>query len=83
MLHLYFSLLDSDPAWLIQDTTYEKMGVHMVQNNGRLLALFDELSSFLTKLKLCSSKGLSDSHEFYAFLELYNANEWTRSTGRY
>ena len=59
----------------------EKMGVHMVQNNGHLLTLFDELSSFLTKLKLCSSKGLSDSHEFYAFLELYNANEWTRSGG--
>ena len=57
------------------------MGVHMVQNNGLPLALFDELSSFLTKLKLCSSKGLSDSHEFYAFLELYNANEWTRSDG--
>ena len=54
----------------------------MAQNNGHLLALFDELS-FLTKLKLCSSKGLSDSHEFYAFLELYNANEWTRSTGMF
>ena len=58
------------------------MGVQMSQNNGRLLALFDELSSFLTKLKLCGSKGLSDSHEFYGFLELYNANEWTRSTGK-
>lgn len=74
---------DGDPAWLIQDTTFEKMGVNMAQNNGRLLALFDELSSFLTKLKLCSSKGLADSHEFNAFLELYNANEWTRSTGMY
>jgi hypothetical protein len=57
------------------------MGVNMSMNNGRLLALYDELSSFLTKLRLCSSKGLSDSHEFYAFLELYNANEWNRSTG--
>ena len=75
--------LDEDPALLIQDTTYEKMGVHMAQNNGSLLALFDELSLFLTKLKLCSTKGLSDSHEFYAFLEVYNGNEWTRSTGMF
>ena len=52
----------------------QKMGVQMSQNDGHLFALFVELSSFLTKLKLCSSKGLSDSHELYAFLELYNFN---------
>ena len=52
----------------------------MSENNGRLLALYDELSSFLTKLRLCGSRGLSDSHEFSMFLEFYNANEWIRTT---
>ena len=35
----------------------------------------------LTKIKLYSSRGLTDSHELAMFLELYNSNPWTRSTG--
>ena len=53
----------------------------MADNDGRLLALFDELSTFLTKIRLYSSRGLTDSHELSMFLELYNANPWTRTTG--
>ena len=53
----------------------------MSKNGGRLLGMFDELSSFLTKIKLYSSRGLTDSHELAMFLELYNSNPWTRSTG--
>ena len=53
----------------------------MSENGGRLLGMFDELSSFLTKIKLYSSRGLTDSHELAMFLELYNSNPWTRSTG--
>ena len=33
-----------DPKWLIQDTTFEKMGVLTAENNRLLLALYDELS---------------------------------------
>ena len=57
------------------------MGSSMADNGGRLLGLFGELSSFLTKIRLYNSRGLSDSHELAMFLELYNANPWTRTTG--
>ena len=53
----------------------------MASNNGRLLGMYDELSSFLGKLNICRGKGLSDSHELAMFLERYNANPWSRSTG--
>lgn len=74
---------DHEPTWLLQDATFEKMGVIMAENNGRLLAMYDELSAFLTKIKLYGNRGLSDSHELAMFLELYNANPWTRTTGMY
>ena len=54
----------------------------MAENGGRLLAMFDELTAFLTKIKLYNSQGLTDSHELAMFLELYNANSWTRGTGK-
>ena len=54
------------------------MGALMAENGGRQLALFDELSAFLIKIKPYSSRGLTDSHELTMFLELFNAN--TRST---
>ena len=66
----------------MQDATFEKMGVLLSDNGGRLLGMYDELSAFLTKIKLYSSnRGLSDSHELAMFLELYNATPWTRTTG--
>ena len=40
---------DPDPAWLLQDATFEKMGVIMAENKGRLLAMFDERSEFFNK----------------------------------
>lgn len=55
----------------------------MAENNGRLLAMYDELSAFLTKIKPHGNRGLSDSHELAMFLELYNANRWTGTTGMY
>jgi len=40
------SISDHDTTWLLQDATFEKMGVLMAQkNNGRLLAMYDELSA--------------------------------------
>lgn len=72
---------DSEPEWLLQDATFEKMGALMANNNGRLLGMYDELSAFLTKIKLYNNRGLTDSHELAMFLELYNANPWTRTTG--
>ena len=54
----------------------------MSDNSGRLIGLYDELSSFLTRINLFRGRGLSDTHELAMFLELYNANEWTRTTGK-
>lgn len=75
--------VDTDPTWLLQDATFEKMGQMMSDNGGRLLGMFDELSAFLTKIKLYSSHGLTDSDELAMFLELYNGNPWTRTTGKH
>ena len=47
-----------DPAWLLGDATYEKMGDLMAANDGRLLGLYDELSTFLSQLNLYRGKGL-------------------------
>ena len=74
-------MIEAEPTWILQDATFKKMGALMAENGGRLLGMFDELSAFLTKIKLYSSRGLTDSHELAVFLELYNANPWTRTTG--
>lgn len=51
----------------------------MANNSGRLLALFDELSAFLTKVNLYKGRCITDSHDWAVF-ELYNANPRTRTT---
>ena len=70
-----------DLAWLLGDATCEKMGDLMAANGGRLLGLYDELSTFLSQLNLYRGKGLSLSHELALFLQLYNGHSWTRATG--
>lgn len=70
-----------DPAWLLGDATCEKMGDLMSANDGRLLGLYDELTSILTQLNLYRGKGLTLSHELALFLQLYNGHSWVRTTG--
>ena len=70
-----------DAAWLLGDATCEKMGDLMATNGGRLLGLYDELSSFLIQLNLSRGKGLTYSHELALFLQLYNGHLWTCTTG--
>ena len=53
----------------------------MAENDGKLLGLYDELSSFLTGINLCNSKGWSESHDIHKFLQLYNGLPWKRRTG--
>lgn len=72
---------ENDPVWAIDDATFEKMGVLMSQNSARLLGLYDELVSFLTQINLYRGRGLSDSHEFSLFLQLFNGHPWRRDTG--
>ena len=72
-----------DAVWLLGDATCEKMGDLMAANDGRLLGLYDELTSFLTQLNLYRGKGLTLSHELALFLQLYNGHAWSRTTGVY
>ena len=39
----------------------------MADNSGRLLGLYDELTSFLTRINLYRGRGLSDTHELAVF----------------
>ena len=61
----------------------EKMGDLMAANGGRLLGLYDELSTFLLLLNLYRGKGLTLSHDLALFLLLHNGHSWTRATGMY
>lgn len=69
------------PSWTVEESSFEKMGALMAKNDGRLLGLYDELSSFLTQINLYGSKGISESHDVSTFLMLYNGHPWTRRTG--
>ena len=70
-------------SWTVEEASFEKMGALMAENDGKLLGLYDELSSFLTRINLYSSRGISDSHDMATFLMLYNGHPWTRRTGAY
>ena len=59
-------VLDEDPAWLVDDSSFEKMGALMHENSGRLLGLYDELAAVLSQIKLYRG-GLSESHELALF----------------
>jgi len=67
--------------WTVDEASFEKMGALMAENNGKLLGLYDELTSFLSRMNLCKSKGTSDSHDIATFLKLCNGYPWTRATG--
>ena len=88
--HLYTLLMEvqqsagipsDDPAWILDDTTFEKMGALMCDNSSRILGFYDELSAFLTQINLCRGRNLSDSHELALFLQLFNGHPWRRDTG--
>ena len=71
-----------EPAWSMDDASFEKMGVLMQENSSRLLGFYDELSAFLTQINLYKGRNLSDSHELALFLQLFNGHPWRRDTGK-
>ena len=68
--------------WEMKDTSFQKMGATMSDNDGRLIGLFDELSSFLSKINIFNGRSVSDGNELSMFLELFNGNSWSRNTGK-
>lgn len=79
--HDLVGLSDSDPAWLLDDQSFEKMGDSMSMNHCKLLGLYDELSTFLAQLNICRGRGITESHEGAMFLQLYGGDPWIRRTG--
>lgn len=71
-----------DPAWLLDEASFEKMGELMAANHSKLLGMYDELSTFLAQINIYRGKGLADSHDLATFLSLYNGKSWTRATGK-
>jgi len=72
---------DGSPSWHLDVATFEKMGALMDDNDGRLLGMYDEMTSFLTQINLYKSRGHTDSHDVAVFLQLYNGHPWSRKTG--
>ena len=69
------------PPWLLDEASFEKMGELMATNHSKLLAIYDDLSTYLAQINVYRGKGLSDSH-LSTFLSLYNGKSWTRATGK-
>lgn len=72
----------SNASWTMDEASFEKMGAMMAENDGRLLGIYDELTTFLTQINLFKGKGISDSHDLALFLQLYNGFGWSRKTGK-
>ena len=53
----------------------------MTRNKGRILGLYDELSSFLAQVNIYRGRAIIDSHDLGQFLSLYNGKTWSRETG--
>ena len=68
---------DRSPAWIFDEATFEKMGALMAENDGQLLGIFNELTSFLTQINLYKSRGLADSHDLCIFAIV----QWTFNFG--
>lgn len=52
----------------------------MATNDGELLGMYDELSTFLVQINVYRGKGLCDSHDLATFLSLYTGKSWARAT---
>lgn len=76
-------LSEAIPAWCLDEASFEMMGYFMSNNNGKLLGLYDELSTFLAKINVYRGKRLCESHALATFLSLYNRKSWNRDTGMY
>ena len=71
---------ESAPSCYLDDQSFKKMGAIMNENH-KLLGLYDELAIFLSQINVFRGRGLADSHELSLFLQLYGGNSWVRKTG--
>ena len=83
LVRKYLKISDGSPSWHVDVATFEKMGALMDDNDGRLLGIYDEMTTFLTQINLYKSRDHTDSHDVAVFLQLYNGHPWSRKTGKY
>ena len=74
---------DGSPSWHLDVATFEKIGALMDDNDGRLLGIYDEMTTFLTQINVYKYRGHTDSRDVAVFLQLYNGHPWSRKTGMY
>lgn len=61
---------------------FQKMGATICKNNnGRLIEMFDDLSSFLSNINVYNGHSVSDGNDLLMFLDLFNGSSWSQTTG--
>ena len=55
-VHAKIQLTNSDPAWLLDEASFEKMGELMANNGRRMLGIYDELSTYLAQINVTGEK---------------------------
>lgn len=68
--------------WVVEEASMEKMGAMMNENDNKMIGIYDELTHFLTQIKVYRNRGLSDTHDLAMLLQLYNGLPWSRKTGK-
>ena len=67
-----------DTEFLLHETTFEKVGSLLEENNGKKLFVFDEARHFWSQIELYSKT--SNSRDEAVLLSLYNGAKWQHST---
>ena len=70
---------DGAPEYHLCETTFEKMGLLMEKNNGKLIWQFDEARHFFSQLGIYNRMPSRDEG---ALLFLYDGNEWNHSSAK-
>ena len=66
-----------DGSYLINESTFEKLGLTMQQNNGHAAWYFDEACHFFSQLGLYNKGSLRDEA---VLLSLYDGQGWSHSS---
>ena len=60
---------DSDVQYCMVEASLERMDWLMLENNWKLLEVFDKLTHFLTQLNIYRNRGLMDNHDLLMLLQ--------------
>ena len=60
---------DRDVQYCMVEASLERMDWLMLENNWKLLEVFDKLTHFLTQLNIYRNRGLMDNHDLSMLLQ--------------